>query len=153
MFAPGEYERFIGETTGARRVAFDRLTGQIDSRGTTAWNERDLQIESQALGPVELGRTLELHPVAVTASLTAGAALGGVLGAAAAGPVTAASWAVVRALRPDTEMPRLMGDPVPGIGEPVQPEAQAAALGHPVDQATDGAVPEPVAPARLATET
>ncbi len=49
MFAPGEYERFVGETTGARKEAFDRLTAQIDANGTKAWNEKDLQIESQAL--------------------------------------------------------------------------------------------------------
>lgn len=111
------------------------------------------QVESQALGPVVLGRTLELHPVAVTASLTAGAVLGGVLGAAAAVPVVAACWAVVRALRPDAPMPRLVGDPVPGVGELEQPEAQAAVLGHPLDTAQDDRVQEPVVPARPTTET
>src|SRR5204863_6418910 len=49
MFAPGEYQRFVEETTGVRRVAFERMTAEIDARGTKAWNERDLQLESQAL--------------------------------------------------------------------------------------------------------
>jgi len=49
MFAPGEYQRFVDETTGVRRVAFERMTAEIDARGTKAWNERDLQLESQAL--------------------------------------------------------------------------------------------------------
>ena len=49
LFAPGEYARFVGETSGVRRAAFGRLVAEIDSRGMATWNERDLQIESQAL--------------------------------------------------------------------------------------------------------
>lgn len=49
LFAPGEYARLIGETTGVRRGAFERMTAEIDSWGTRRWNERDLQLESQAL--------------------------------------------------------------------------------------------------------
>jgi len=49
LFAPGEYPRFVAETAGVRRDAFNRMTAEIDSRGTRRWNERDLQIESQAL--------------------------------------------------------------------------------------------------------
>jgi hypothetical protein len=49
LFAPGEYPRFVGETAGIRRDPFNRMTAEIDSRGTRRWNERDLQIESQAL--------------------------------------------------------------------------------------------------------
>jgi predicted PurR-regulated permease PerM len=70
------------------------------------------QVESQVVAPVVLGRTLELHPVAVVASLTTGAVLAGVLGAAASVPLVAAIWAVVRALRPEVPMPRLVGEPV-----------------------------------------
>ncbi|HWG94901.1 MAG TPA: AI-2E family transporter, partial [Mycobacteriales bacterium] len=77
------------------------------------------QVESQVVAPVVLGRTLELHPVAVTASLTAGAVLGGVLGAAASVPVVAALWAVVRALREDMDDPRLVGAPVEVVADAV----------------------------------
>jgi len=49
LFAPGEYGRFVGESTGVRRNSFDQLIAEIDSRGTGAWNERDLRLESQAL--------------------------------------------------------------------------------------------------------
>jgi hypothetical protein len=49
LFAPGEYARFFAETTGVRRDVFERLTAEIDSWGTRRWNERDLQLESQAL--------------------------------------------------------------------------------------------------------
>lgn len=101
------------------------------------------QVESQALGPVVLGRTLELHPVAVTASLTAGAVLGGVLGAAASVPVVAAGWAVVRALRPDVRTPALVGDPVEGRDD--DPEDAHEAPAEKPDQ-----TPAPAAPA---TET
>lgn len=79
------------------------------------------QVESQVVAPVVLGRTLELHPVAVTTALTAGAVLGGVLGAAASVPVVASIWAVVRALRSDEPMPRLVGAPV---AEPAEPGAE-----------------------------
>jgi len=76
------------------------------------------QVESQVVAPVVLGRTLELHPVAVTASLTAGAVLGGVLGAAACVPLVAAIWAVIRALRPESPTPPLDGAPVTDDPEP-----------------------------------
>jgi hypothetical protein len=49
MFAPGEFDRFVAETTGARRDAFTRLVAEINDRGTRGWNERDLQLESHAL--------------------------------------------------------------------------------------------------------
>src|SRR5687768_15323934 len=49
LFAPGEYGRFLGETTGARRAAFDRVTAEIDSHGSKPWNERDLQLLTQAI--------------------------------------------------------------------------------------------------------
>jgi hypothetical protein len=43
--------------------------------------------------------------------------LGGVLGAAISGPLLAALWAVVRALRPQDTTPRLVGGPVDDPGE------------------------------------
>jgi hypothetical protein len=49
MFAPGEFERFVADTGGARRNAFTRLVAEINDRGSRAWNERDLQLESHAL--------------------------------------------------------------------------------------------------------
>lgn len=49
LFAPGEYQRFLSETTGARRAYFDRLVAEIQNRGARNWNERDLQLESQAI--------------------------------------------------------------------------------------------------------
>ena len=87
------------------------------------------QVESQVLAPVVLGRTLELHPVAVTVSLTAGGILGGILGAAAAVPLVAALWAVVRALRPDVPTPRLVGAPVEVVAESVAETDDAGLVG------------------------
>ena len=96
------------------------------------------QVESQALGPVLLGRTLELHPVAVTVALTAGAVLGGVLGAAASVPVVAAGWAVVRALRPEEA--------------PTAEQARTSEQAPTSEQAMPPSIDESV-PAGLATET
>jgi predicted PurR-regulated permease PerM len=58
------------------------------------------QVEGDVLAPVVFGRALSLHPLVVIVALTAGAVVGGVLGAAAAVPLVAAGWAVVRAVRP-----------------------------------------------------
>lgn len=49
LFAPGEYARFVKETTGVRRAAFERMLEEVESLGTRNWNERDIQLESQAL--------------------------------------------------------------------------------------------------------
>ena len=49
LFAPGEYARFVSETAGVRRAAFARMRAEIDDRRMRNWNERDLQLESQAL--------------------------------------------------------------------------------------------------------
>jgi predicted PurR-regulated permease PerM len=87
------------------------------------------QAESQVVAPVVLGRTLELHPVAVTSALTAGAVLGGVLGAAASVPLVAALWAVVRALRTDVPSPRLVGQPVEVVAEEVAETDDAGLVG------------------------
>lgn len=59
------------------------------------------QVEGDVLAPVVFGRALSLHPLVVVVSLTGGAVVGGVLGAAAAVPLVASGWAVLRALRPD----------------------------------------------------
>ena len=49
LFAPGEYARFVKETTGVRRAPFDRMLEEVESLGNRNWNERDIQLESQAL--------------------------------------------------------------------------------------------------------
>jgi putative heme transporter len=52
------------------------------------------QIEGDVLQPVVMGRVLRLHPVAILLAVAAGAALGGIVGAFIAVPVTAAGVAV-----------------------------------------------------------
>ena len=59
------------------------------------------QVEGDVLAPVVFGRALSLHPLVVVVALTGGAVVGGILGAAAAVPLVAAGWAVIRALRPE----------------------------------------------------
>ena len=58
------------------------------------------QVEGDVLAPLVFGRALSLHPFVVLVTLTGGAVVGGVLGAAASVPLVAAGWAVVRAVRP-----------------------------------------------------
>ncbi|HVM27365.1 MAG TPA: AI-2E family transporter [Mycobacteriales bacterium] len=103
------------------------------------------QVESQVVAPVVLGRTLELHPVAVTASLTAGAVLGGVLGAAASVPFVAACWAVVRALRTDAPDPKLIGAPVEIVAKEAA-EDDLDADGTPTEGSPGSPVPAADAP-------
>ena len=50
LFAPGEYARFVGETTGVRRGAFERNSPPKSTSGHGQHGtSRDLQLESQAL--------------------------------------------------------------------------------------------------------
>jgi putative heme transporter len=94
------------------------------------------QVESQVVAPVVLGRTLELHPVAVTVSLTAGAVLGGVLGAAASVPLVAALWAVVRVLRGDVAHPD-EGAPVGAVAAAAAGTGNVAPGGRHPDEGAD----------------
>ena len=57
------------------------------------------QIEGDVLAPIVLGRAVRLHPVVVLAVLTAGAILGGIIGAFLAVPVAAVAVAVGSELR------------------------------------------------------
>lgn len=57
------------------------------------------QLEGHILAPILLGRATELHPLAVIAALTAGAVLGGVLGAFLSVPIASSGARVVGYLR------------------------------------------------------
>ena len=57
------------------------------------------QVEGDVLAPLVLGRAVRLHPVVVLVVLTAGAVLGGILGAFLAVPVAAVAVAVGSELR------------------------------------------------------
>lgn len=59
------------------------------------------QIDNDLLAPVVYGRALDLHPVVILLSITAGAALFGVAGGIIAVPVTAVAWNVVAESRRD----------------------------------------------------
>ncbi|MCH4249549.1 MAG: AI-2E family transporter [Microbacteriaceae bacterium] len=54
------------------------------------------QLEGNLLQPLVMGRTLKLHPLIILIALTVGSALGGILGAIIAVPLTAAGWAVLK---------------------------------------------------------
>ncbi|GAA1526462.1 putative PurR-regulated permease PerM [Agromyces terreus] len=54
------------------------------------------QLEGNFLQPVLMGRTMKLHAFVILVALTVGTALGGVLGAVLAVPITAVAWGVVQ---------------------------------------------------------
>jgi predicted PurR-regulated permease PerM len=57
------------------------------------------QLEGNVLQPVLVGRTVQLHPVAVLLAVTTGGVLWGVFGALVAVPLTAACWSAIDYLR------------------------------------------------------
>ena len=54
------------------------------------------QVESNVLKPILMGRTVSLHPLVVLVVIAAGTAVGGIVGALIAVPLTAAAWGVVQ---------------------------------------------------------
>ena len=87
------------------------------------------QVEAHLLQPLVVGRAVHLHPVAIVLALAGGGALGGLLGAVVAVPLTAAGHAAVKYLTgvEDLHGRRLGGDrmepipaeesaPLPGFG-------------------------------------
>jgi putative heme transporter len=57
------------------------------------------QVEGNLLYPIVVGRSAELHPVAILLSVLTGAVLYGIVGAALAVPVAAIVWAAIRRFR------------------------------------------------------
>lgn len=54
------------------------------------------QLEGNFLQPVLMGRSMKLHAFVILIALTVGAAIGGVVGAVLAVPITAAVWGVIQ---------------------------------------------------------
>lgn len=54
------------------------------------------QLEGNFLQPVLMGRSMKLHPFVILIALTAGAVLGGIVGAILAVPITAAVWGAIQ---------------------------------------------------------
>ena len=84
------------------------------------------QLEGHFLQPVVMARTLKLHPLVVLLSLAIGAAVGGIIGAVLAVPLTAVSWAVIKIWTGRSE-----SSPAPEIAQGGTPGRQ------------DNTVPEP----------
>jgi len=57
------------------------------------------QIEGNVLQPYVVGRSVDVHPVAILLGITAGAVLAGIIGAMVAAPIVAAGGAVLRYVR------------------------------------------------------
>lgn len=69
------------------------------------------QLEGDLLYPVIVGKTVELHPVAVLVCVGAGAILGGIIGAFLAVPVAAVVATVIPLVRREAEAGRLPAPP------------------------------------------
>jgi predicted PurR-regulated permease PerM len=80
------------------------------------------QVEGNILQPYVVGRSVDVHPLAILLGLTAGSVLAGIIGAIVASPAVAVGAAVLRYLRED-------GAPAAGgpDTEPERPPASVAA--------------------------
>jgi predicted PurR-regulated permease PerM len=87
-------------------------------------------VEGYLVGPIVLGRAVKLHAIVVLIALTAGGAVGGILGAFIAVPLTAAVLNVIDYYR------------AKNAGAPEGSEAPGDAEGY------DGAAPVAARPAR-----
>jgi putative heme transporter len=61
------------------------------------------QLEGDVIYPVVVGRSIELHPVAILLVLTAGAVVAGLVGALFAVPVAAVVWGAIRYMRGEAD--------------------------------------------------
>lgn len=61
------------------------------------------QLEGNLLQPVVMGHTLSVHPLVILVALTAGTILAGIIGAVLAVPLTAVTWAGIKAWNADSE--------------------------------------------------
>lgn len=75
------------------------------------------QLEGDVIYPVVVGRSIELHPVAILLVLTAGAVVAGIIGALFAVPVAAVIWTAIKYYRGEGD-----GDPPPAEVTPAAAE-------------------------------
>jgi predicted PurR-regulated permease PerM len=73
------------------------------------------QLEGDVIYPVVVGRSIELHPVAILLVLTAGAVVAGIIGALFAVPVAAVIWTTIKYFRDDADTE---GAATPAAAEP-----------------------------------
>ncbi|MGJ9403510.1 AI-2E family transporter [Arthrobacter sp. KK5.5] len=72
------------------------------------------QLEGNLLQPVVMGKTLNIHPLVILVSLTAGTVLAGITGAILAVPVAAVGWSIAKIWIGN----RFGADPFPGRHQP-----------------------------------
>ncbi len=76
------------------------------------------QVEANVLKPILMGRTVSLHPLVVLVVIAAGTAVGGIVGALIAVPLTAAAWGVVQVWDGDELAARWARPKARGVGGP-----------------------------------
>jgi predicted PurR-regulated permease PerM len=71
------------------------------------------QLEGNFLQPVLMGRSMKLHAFVILVALTVGVAVGGIVGALLAVPITAAVWGIVQ-VWDGPDLPARWARPKPG---------------------------------------
>lgn len=106
---------FVGAFTAGAAAALVALVsnGWVDAVLVIAAVTAVQQLEGDLLYPVIVGKTVELHPVAVLICVGAGAILGGVIGAFLAVPVAALVATVIPLVRREVERAHALSPPSP----------------------------------------
>lgn len=106
---------FVGAFTAGAAAALVALVsnGWVDAVLVIAAVTAVQQLEGDLLYPVIVGKTVELHPVAVLVCVGAGAILGGIIGAFLAVPVAAVIATVIPLVRREAERAHALSPPSP----------------------------------------
>ena len=97
----GAYVPVIGATVTGLLAVFVALASQgiVAASAVLAAILVVQQIEGNMFQPVVVGRTVQVHPLAILLGVTAGGVLAGIIGAMIAAPVVAVAGAVLRYVR------------------------------------------------------
>ncbi len=106
---------FIGAFTAGAAAALVALVsnGWVDALLVIAAVTAIQQLEGDLLYPVIVGRTVELHPVAILVCVGAGGILGGIIGAFLAVPVAALVATVIPLVRREVRLSHTLDPPPP----------------------------------------
>lgn len=112
---------FIGAITAGAAAALVALVsnGWVDALLVVAAVTAVQQLEGDLLYPVIVGKTVELHPVAILVCVGAGGILGGIIGAFLAVPVAAVVATVIPLVRRELAISHALDPPSPD--EPAGP--------------------------------
>ncbi|RJT74887.1 AI-2E family transporter [Arthrobacter cheniae] len=106
------------------------------------------QLEGNFLQPVVMGRTLSVHPLVILIALTAGTIVAGIIGAILSVPLTAVTWAAIKAWNGQDD------DQISaGTIEQAEFETLLDESGHGVSTLPDGEIPQLPTPSTTADKS